>query len=848
MTDKMDRNENGNSDSALRDAAEEKRGKSQDAPTKLEDLTSEKIIHELRVHQIELEIQNEELRRMQLELEASRDEFQDLYDFSPVGYFTLTQKGLITQANLTGASLLGMPRPKLISLGFAHFVDPESEDQYYQHILKVRKQEGKQYCDLTLKREDGSSFYARLESIRTDEPVAQQTETGRNHLIRTMVIDITERKRIEDDLRESEERLRTLAQNAPDAIYVQTQRRFAYLNPMALKLFGAETPDQLLGQPVIDRFEPSCHDTVKERIRVINEERRSVNMLEEICVRLDGTPFHAEVSAAPVKWGEHDGALVFFRDITKRLELEERLRHNQIMLARTERIAQIGSWEWEVATDSVTWSDELFRIFQLDPTRGAPSFEEHTGIFTPDSMARLREAVGLAISDGIPYELELQGIRSDGETRHIRVSGFPERGPDGSVNYLFGSSNDFTDRKRFEEERLEMERKLLHAQKLESLGVMAGGIAHDFNNLLQVVLGNLDIALDDIPPDSEARTSILNAIKASERSAELSGQMLVYSGSSLYLPRDIYLYDLLNKTKSLLQSSISRHVALDFDICTTLPPIKGEANQIQRLICNLVVNASEAIGDNAGAVTLRTGVTDCDEAYLSHSRLEIVPEPGRFVFLEVADTGCGMDAITQHKLFDPFFSTKFWGRGLGMAEVMGIIKGHHGAIMVDSEVGRGTTIRVLFSSTQQAPASTVHPMEAVETKPASAVDTNWRKTILVVDDEEMVRGLLIRRLEALGYDTISASDGDEGVHVFRERLNEIDLVMLDYKMPKMNGVEAFEELIRIKPEVKVILGSGYTEDVVMDSFPGQRPACVLHKPYNMADLKAELDILLGTPG
>jgi PAS domain S-box-containing protein len=292
---------------------------------------------------------------------------------------------------------------------------------------------------------------------------------------------------------------------------------------------------------------------------------------------------------------------------------------------------------------------------------------------------------------------------------------------DASISPVYdksGKLTNFVAVKRDVTKEIELQEQLFHAQKLESLGVMAGGIAHDFNNLLQVVLGNLDIALDDIPPDSEARQSILNAIKASERSAELSGQMLTYAGSALYLPKDIYLDDLLNKTKSLLQSSISRHVALDFDICKTLPHIEGEPNQIQRLICALAVNASEAIGANAGGVTIRTGVMDCDEAYLSHSHLEKKPESGRFVFLEVSDTGCGMDAETQRKLFDPFFSTKFWGRGLGMAEVMGIVKGHHGAIMVDSEVGKGTTIRVLFSAPQQAPTSTVHPMEAVETQPA----------------------------------------------------------------------------------------------------------------------------------
>jgi PAS domain S-box-containing protein len=615
---------------------------------------------------------------------------------------------------------------------------------------------------------------------------------------------------------------------------------------MALKLFGAETPDQLLGQPVIDRFDPRRQDIVKERIRVINEEKRSVNMLEEICLRLDGTPFHAEVSAGPVKWGEHDGALVFFRDITKRLELEERLRHNQIMLARTERIAQIGSWEWEVATDSVTWSDELFRIFQLDPTRGAPSFEEQSSIYTPDSMARLREAVGLALSDSIPYELELQGIRADGETRHLRARGFPERGPDGRASYLFGSLNDITDRKRLEEERLEMERKIVHAQKLESLAVMAGGIAHDFNNQLAVVLGNLELALTDQTLEPETLLSIESAIGAAQRSAELSRQMQVYTGNIVYFPVDLDLNEVLNRNLAQLKSTVSKYVALNFETNSTLPIVKGDADQIQRLVMNIIVNASEAIGDKDGDVTIRTGVMDCDEVYLSHSQLEEKPGPGRFVFLEVSDTGSGMDSETQRRLFDPFFSTKFWGRGLGMAEVIGIVKGHQGAIIVESEVGKGTTVRVLLPALGKAPDSSVKVMNLVETK-AQAIETvNRRKTILVVEDEAGVRNLVVRRLGLLDYDSIIAEDGEEGVSVFRERMNEIDLVMLDFKMPKMNGVEAFGELIRIKPEVKIILSSGYTEDVVMESFPGQRPACVLHKPYDIETLRSELDRLLGT--
>ncbi|MGO8880303.1 MAG: response regulator [Desulfomonilaceae bacterium] len=405
--------------------------------------------------------------------------------------------------------------------------------------------------------------------------------------------------------------------------------------------------------------------------------------------------------------------------------------------------------------------------------------------------------------------------------------------------------HDITDRKRMEGERLEMERKLLQAQKIESLNIMAGGIAHDFNNLLAVVLGNLELALTERDINPEVRVSINNAIQAAKRSAELSRKIQNYTGDTLYWPVDLDLKELLTKNLSQLKSGVSNHVSLNLDIYKTIPGIKGDADQIQRLFMNILVNASEAIGDKEGEVRLSTGVMDCDAKYLGRSHRINHPELGRFVFLEVSDTGDGMDAETQRQLFDPFFSTKFTGRGLGMAEALGIVRGHHGAIIVDSEIGKGTTIRVLFPVTEQVQAPFVGVKDVVEPQPAVPVSPTKRKTILVVDDEAGVRDLAVKRLDVLGYDTIIAVDGEEGVSVFRERLNEIDLVMLDFKMPKMDGVEAFGELIRIKPDVKVILCSGYTEEAVIEMFPDQRPAGILHKPYNMEDLKGKLEHLLG---
>ena len=217
-----------------------------------------------------------------------------------------------------------------------------------------------------------------------------------------------------------------------------------------------------------------------------------------------------------------------------------------------------------------------------------------------------------------------------------------------------------TERKRLEEERLVMERKLLHAQKLESLGVMAGGIANDFNNLLMAILGNLELALADLDLAPETRQRIEKAIQASERSAELSHQMLIYSGSGFYNPKDLDLAELAHKSEDLLKSNIPRATTLHLEINEGLPFIRGDEDQAMSVIKNLAMNATEAIGQKDGDVTLMTGVMVCDANYLSRSRLEEKPEPGRFVFLEVTDTGCGMDTETQHRLFDPFFSTKFW--------------------------------------------------------------------------------------------------------------------------------------------------------------------------------------------
>ena len=397
-----------------------------------------------------------------------------------------------------------------------------------------------------------------------------------------------------------------------------------------------------------------------------------------------------------------------------------------------------------------------------------------------------------------------------------------------------------------ESKRLEMERRHLLTQKLESLRTMAGGIAHDFNNQLMAVLGNLELALDDTPSNSMAEANIKKAIHATETSAALSRQMLTYAGSSLFSHVILDINVLLNEDIFMMQKVGANRLILNLADGGSLPRIKGDPDQIRRLLINILNNASEAIADNDGQITVKTGVIDCDETCLNRSQLDKKPKPGPFVFLEVSDTGCGMDAETLHRVLDPFFTTKFIGRGLGMAEVMGIVKGHDGAITVDSEVGKGSTIRVLFPVFQKTCCPLNKTERVAEPHSSAAGSPSRKKTILVVEDEEMIRELVVSRLKVLGYDTMQASDGVEGIGVFRDRTDEIDLVLLDFVMPRMNGAEVFEELILIKPDVKVILSSGYSEDVVLERLTGRLPAGILQKPYKMQDLRSVLGRLLGS--
>ena len=430
-----------------------------------------------------------------------------------------------------------------------------------------------------------------------------------------------------------------------------------------------------------------------------------------------------------------------------------------------------------------------------------------------EQPARVIEAAGRTANDK-PLELELSTSRMDVEGRQF-----------------------MTVIARDVKERRELERLLLQKDKLESLGLLAGGIAHDFNNLLVGIMGNASLALETISTNNPARGMLRDVMVASETAANLTRQLLAYAGKGRFVTEAVDLSDLVQQISTLVQTSIPKNVQLRLSLAQKLPCVEADTAQMQQVLMNLVINAAEAIGEVQGTVLITTGVQHVDEDYIASVLAPSVIAPGEYVTLEVHDSGAGMNQETMEKIFDPFFTTKSTGRGLGLAAVLGIVRGHRGAIKVYSTPGQGTTFKLLFPATHDQAA-----------RPAAQTITNAAsdgETVMVVDDEQIVRRSAKTMLERFGYSVVLAENGKEAVDLYRILADKIDVVLLDMTMPIMNGEQAFRELKTIRPDARVILSSGYNEGEAVRRFAGKGLAGFIQKPYSAATLAQKVRAVLG---
>ena len=1055
----------------------------------------EQALHELKISLIELEMQNEELRRTRDQLETEQARYLDYYDLAPVGYLTIGAPGMIQELNLEAAALLGAPRGTLVDQPISRFIHPEDQDIYQLHSRQLLDSAKPQAYELRLITPDGAPLWVRLECKLTHD-------TSGFPASRVVLRDISEYK-VKEEERELIVRL-IHSINEPGDLHqgwsalTSSLQRWSGCEAVGIRLrSGDDFPYYescgfpstfLLGENYLCAYGPdgnslkdSAGNPVLECLcgRILSGSSppsRSGSGAKGTCYTARGSFWsnntaaldrpagyrnrcfrlgYESVALIPLRAGELVCGLLQFNDhrpgrftpslirllekiaddlalsISRRqaeealVQSENALEKSRRLLAETEAIGKVGGWEFDIGTGKQTWTDEVYRIIELDLSYD-PTVEKGIEFYTPASRTVITRALQRIIECGETFDVEVELTTAKGNLRSVHVIGkadlehhriygffqditerkraegyremarevlkiinypgqldelfpqvlaalkqgtgfdavgmrlqdgddFPyffqqgfsgdfllaensviERSVEGGVcrdregnlslectcglvisgksdpaNPFFtagGSfwTNDslpllelpgasdprlhprnecihrgyasvalvpirdggrivgliqFNDRrkdcftpdtverleematylgavlmrKRLEEEKLALQQQFQDTQKLESLGVMAGGIAHDFNNLLMVVTGHCSLAR--LAPGL-LENSLCEIEKASQRAAELCTQMLAYAGKSQSVPSHVDLNALLDEMVRMSKSALKPNVAVKLELSADNPVIEGDAGQLRQVVMNLIINAAEAIGENQGEIRVSLVRTEIAAGEPAKDHLGKRLTPGCYLMLEVSDTGCGIGPENMRRIFEPFYSTKFAGRGLGLSATLGIVNSHGGALQLSSQPGQGTCFRVYLPIQVGASAAE---------KPLPAAPAPWRGrgTILLVEDEARVRSVTRRLLEALGFGVIEATNGCEALESYRSNAETITLVLTDMGMPVMDGYQLFHELKKLDRKLPIIISSGFGDDTVTAQLPSQALAGLLGKPYTLDQLRGVLKGVLG---
>ena len=619
--------------------------------------------------------------------------------------------------------------------------------------------------------------------------------------------------------------LNQIIEHTSDLIFtLDTDGQFVACNDAAKTHFG----DALIGQHLSSILPPD-QLLLAENMKHQKLKDGGATIYEIDAVDKLGNRCHLEVnSSLKLRNGEVCGINGIARDMSERKRAEKaiELRMQAIHASREPIMVLDAQGVIEFANPAAA---ELYQL-RCEEMEGKTAAELRGGFVGDD----LYQTIIGTLQQGETWAGDIVLARADEKARIVERRISPIRDEAGVIRHQVCIDRDITEVKK-------RTQQMEHTQRLESLGVLAGGIAHDFNNILTVIMANAAI-LERSEQSEKVRTCMGRIRQGSEKAADLCRQMLAYSGQGQLNVRPLVLSDLLEEIARLMEISIGKQVELLFDLDAHLPSIMADQAQMQQVILNLITNANEAIGQQWGQIRFSTGVMQASRDYLAASSLHPVLEAGEYVYLEVADTGCGMDGETQAKIFDPFFTTKFTGRGLGMSAMLGIVRSHHGSIHVESEEGHGTTIRVLFPACDCALDSDA--LDAPTLPSTSLIKGEYRGVILVVDDEEGVREVASAILEDMGFETLEAEDGLQAVAIYRQKSADIQAVLLDMTMPKMGGKACFLELLHINPAVRVMISSGYHENQLHDMFDGQEPAGFVQKPYLPEVLESKLSDLL----
>lgn len=614
---------------------------------------------------------------------------------SPMAVTSLPDRKFV-QVNQAFLSVLNFSRDEILgktSEELGLFPDHEKQRLVAE---KLERHGSMRNIELQVMGKDGKI----VDGLFSGEMIESQ---GQKYFLSVM-LDVTERKSAERALRESERKFRTFVDFASDWEYwIVSDGSLNYMSPSCEKVTGYPV-SAFIENPELLSSIVYPEDQVKWN------EYQNDHLESDMSYEMDFRIVHA---SGDVRWIAHRCQAIFDedgkfvgrrasnRDITYRVNIEKNLAEQHALISTILENAGEGICmshnvkeypfvrftHWNTMMTEITGysMDEINRLgwrqamFPDSELRG-------------DSIPPMKLTLGNHFMEVEEYEITTQ----KGRQCPVSASTSMVQGHDRVENVLT-VIRDMTGQKKAELDRLKVAQQLFFAQKLESFGVMAAGIAHDFNNKLQGIIGYLELIMMQQPISLKIQKGLEIIYKLSLECAELSTQMLIYTGAQLFISKKLNLDDIVSQSVDIVKSMVRREVSVNFKSTHPgLPLIDGDENRIQQLVANLALNAAESYGEVGGTVYLRTGLRECDESYLGSIRWEARAQPGKFVFLKVTDTGCGMDADAIEKIFDPFFTTKFIGRGLGMSAVLGIVRAHHGAIAIESLVGLGTTIRVLF--------------------------------------------------------------------------------------------------------------------------------------------------------
>ena len=681
--------------------------------------------------------------------------------------------------------------------------------------------------------------------VRRSQVIERQVSERTAQLRETQKLlqeDIQQRIKAEQDLKASETRLQAILDHSPNSIFVKDLAgRYVLVNRHHAHLWNRQV-GEFLGRDDMELFPAEIavsFDDGDQRVLSTNTAIRY-----EITIRLPGAtnPITAIVQKFPLRDAEGRvyGLCGIFTDITDRQQAEAELQENRRQLSNL--ISQLPGAAFRCRFD-----EKLTMLFASEgmlTLTGYPAEDFVMGrmllpqLTVPADRPLIRSGVAQAITDRQPFEIEYRLAHRSGQEKWVLVRGRPIYDESGALRFLEGLAIDVTALKLAEQEKISIERKLLAAQKLESLGVLAGGIAHDFNNILTSVLANASLARHDAGAGRPVDRSLEQIEIAARRAADLCQQMLAYAGKGKIVTGRVNLSELVRGTAALLEVTLSKSTRLDLRLADNLPPVLADLTQLRQIVMNLVINASDAITSQAGLITVTTFTREADAALLHYSLGNPDLPPGNYVGLEVTDNGSGMSPQTIARIFEPFFTTKFSGRGLGLSAVLGIVQSHRGALFVESQLGRGSTFRLLL------PADAAAADPAGRAKPVAPAQTLYG-TVLIVDDEEAVRTVAGAVLHRHGAKVLFAANGTEALSLYRQQRDQINLVLLDLTMPGLSGEDVLRELQQIGGPVRVIVMSGYSEDETMQRCAELGAVAFLRKPFELPTVIAKVREHLG---